>query len=231
MVKWYFETWWMIVARPIYFYAKMKEESWRERPLTFLLITSWLTALIVTLAAFIIQYVPIGSTLVEGITGFNFIIILPVLITLSLVFFMITLLILGGLITLIFGLACYSVGLVMHYVYLILGGKGKYEQILPAVFYSSAVFLALFFPVVFAFLTRYGMLDFPLFRVGYNLTYGLIALYLYGLWAVVGRMVYGVSKPKAFLGALAPIILLLIFGIIFDKMALPKFEAWITPLK
>lgn len=227
----YFAAWWEIMARPIYFYTRLKEEHWQDNPLSFLLVTSWLAAFMVTVAVFFLQYVPIGSTLVEGVTGVKFIIILPVLLTLSLVFFAITLLIVGGLLVLLLGSACFLLAWVMNYIYILLGGVGNINRMLQGTFYSSAVFLAVLFPVIFAFLTRSGVLDFSLFRVGFNLFYGFTSLYIYGLWAVAGRKAYGVSKPKAFLGALAPIMILLIFGFIFDKMALPKFESWITPLK
>lgn len=231
MINWYLTTWWMIIAQPIYFYTKLKEESWKEKSLTFLLISSWLLAFAATAAIFVIQYIPIGSTLIEGITGFKFLIILPVLITLAFVFFMITFLILGGVLTVLFGALFYAVGFILHYVYLILGGKGKLNRIVQNLFYSSAVILAGIFPVLFAVLVRYKLLDFSLFRVGYNLVYGLTLLYVYGLWAVAGRKAYDVPKWKAFVGAMVPIVFLLIVGIAFDKIALSKLESWIAPLK
>ena len=36
-LKEYFVEWWIIIARPILFYTKLKEESWKEQSLTFLL--------------------------------------------------------------------------------------------------------------------------------------------------------------------------------------------------
>jgi hypothetical protein len=227
----YLETWWTIIARPIYFYTKLKEESWKEKSLTFLFQTSWILAAAIALAIFIIQYVPIGSTLVEGVKGFKFAIILPVLITLALVFFGITFLILTGLLVVGLGAAFCAVGLVLHYTYLMLGGKGSLNRMLQSALYSGAVAMAGIFPVLFAILTRYNLLDVSLFRVGYNLVYGLTILFVYGLWAVAGRKTYNVPKWMAFLGALVPVIFLLIFGIAFDKMALSKLEAWIAPLK
>jgi len=219
------------MAQPIYFYTKLKEEDWKEKALTFLMISSWLLAAAMTLAIFVIQYIPIGGTLVEGITGWKFLIILPVLVTLALVFFIITFLILGGAMVIGLGAAFYVIGFILHYVYLLLGGKGHLNRILQDSFYSSAVVLAGLFPVFFAILTKAGTLDFSLFRVGCNLFYGLTLLYVYGLWAVAGRKVYGVPKWKAFAGALVPVIFLLIFGFVFDKIALSKLEAWIIPLK
>lgn len=227
----YLETWWTIIARPIYFYTKLKEESWKEKSLTFLLYTSWILAAAVTLAILLIQYLPIGSTLVEGIRGFKFIIILPVLITLALVFLGITLLILGGVLALVLGAAFYAVGFVLHYTYLLMGGKGSLNRMVQSSLYSSAVALAGLFPALFAILTRYNLLDFSLFRVGYNLVYAMTILFVYGLWAVAGRKTYNVPKWKAFLGALVPVVLLLLFGFAFDKIALSKIETWIAPLK
>ena len=231
MLKWYFETWWTIIARPIYFYTKLKEESWKEKSLTFLVITSWLLAAAMTLAIFLIQYLPIGSTLVEGIKGFKFLIVLPVLLTLALVFLGMTLLILGGVLVIGLGAAFYAVGFILHYTYILLGGKGSLNRMLQNSLYSSAVALAGLFPSLFALLTRYNLLDLSLFRVGYNLVYGLVGLFVYGLWAVAGRKAYGVPKWKAFAGALVPVIILLIFGIAFDKIALSKLETWIAPLR
>ncbi len=231
MLKSYFETWWTIIARPIYFYTKMKEESWKEKSLTFLIVTSWLLAATMTLAIFIIQYVPIGATLVEGIKGVKFLIILPVLLTLALVFLGMTLIILGGVLVAGLGAAFYAVGFILHYTYILLGGKGSLNRMLQSSLYSSAVALAGIFPSLFALLTRYNLLDLSLFRVGYNLVYGLVGLYAYGLWAVAGRKAYGVPKWKAFAGALVPVIILLILGIGFDKIALSKLETWIAPLK
>jgi hypothetical protein len=231
MLKWYFETWWTIIARPIYFYTKLKEESWKEKSLTFLVITSWLLAAAMTLAIFLIQYLPIGATLVEGIKGFKLLIVLPVLLTLTLVFLGMTLLILGGVLVIGLGAAFYAVGFILHYTYILLGGKGSLNRMLQSSFYSSAVALAGLFPSLFALLTRYNLLDLSLFRVGYNLIYGLVGLFVYGLWAVAGRKVYSVPKWKAFTGALVPVIILLIFGIAFDKIALSKLETWIAPLR
>jgi hypothetical protein len=230
-MQWYWKTWWLVMARPIYFYTKLKEESWQEQSLTFLLTAAWLTALVTTLLIFIVQYIPIGATLVEGVIGYKFIIVLPVLVVLASMFFIITILILGGLIVLVFGAAFYSVGLVLHLIFSLWQAKGSLNRLIQSAFYSSAVVSASFFIVIIALLTRFNVLDFSLFRVGYNLIYCLTLLYVYGLWAVMCRRNYQVPKWQALVGTLLPIIVLLIFGFAFDKMALSKIEPWISPLK
>jgi hypothetical protein len=227
----YFVTWWTIIARPILFFSRLKEADWKEEALTFLLRSAWLLAGMATVAIFVIQYIPIGSTLVEIVHGYKLLIVLPVLLTLAAVFFLITFLIVGGLLVVAFGAGFYALGFALHYTYIIMGGKGHLRRLVQQVYYSSAVVLSGLLPCLLVILTRYNMLEISLFRVGYNLFYGLTVLFAYGLWAISGRKVYGLAKWQAFAGALVPVIILLIFGLVFDKIAFGKLEAWIAPLK
>ncbi|MFH1826563.1 MAG: hypothetical protein ABH823_04645 [bacterium] len=224
----YLNTWGMIIVRPILFFTKLKEENWQKQALTFFLFSSWLLALVATVVVFVIQYVPIGRTLVEGLSGLRFVLILPVLLTLIFVFFMITFLIIGGLFTVAFFAMLYSVAWLMHYTYLLLGGKGSFNRLCQSVFYSSAVLLDGVLILALIVLTKYGNLSYSLFRVGFNFTCFLILVFIYGLWAIAGRKTYKVAKWQAFLGALAPILLLLIFGLLFDKIGLPHLRPWIS---
>lgn len=227
-LKWYLHTWWTIIVRPIYFYTRLKGEDWREKALTFFLINSWILAMVATLVIFAIQYIPIGSTLVERVSGFKFILILPVFITLALVFFLITVLILAGVFAFAFFILFYGAGYLLHFVYQLLGGKGSLNRMLQCMFYSSAAMIFGVMILLLMILNAYAKLDFSLFRGGFNSIYFLILLYIYGLWAVAGRKTYGVVRWKAFLGAIFPVIILLIFGIVFDKIALPKLQTWIS---
>jgi len=224
----YLKTWWTIIFRPIYFYTRLKEADWREESLTFFLKTFWLLALVATVVVYIIQYLRIGRTLVEGVSGLRFVIVLPVLITLAFVFFVITFLILGGLFTFAFFILFYFVGILLHYTYLLLGGKGSLNRMIQSMFYSSAIMLVGVLIFLLMILTRFAGMDFSLFRYGYNFIYFLILLYIYGLWAVAGRKTYGISKPKAFIGAVVPVVALLIFGFLFDKIAVSRLAPWIT---
>ena len=227
----YFVEWWIVIARPILFFTGLKEESWQEKGLTFFMYSTWLLALVASLAIFLIQFVPIGSTLVAGIAGWKFVIILPVLLTLAFAFFMITFLIVGGLLVLGFGAAFLALAYVLHYMYGLLGGRGHLNRMAQDLLYSSAVLLFLCLPALFGVMTRYGALELSLFKVGFNIVFVFLSVYVYGLWAVAGRKVYGVARWRAFLGALAPLALLLIFLFIFDKIAFVKLQTWIAPLK
>ncbi len=224
----YFAEWWTIMARPIYFYTILKEENWQAKPLSFLMKTAWLLAFLAALVVFIIQFVPIGSTLVAGISGYKFIIILPVLITLAAIFFLITFLLIGGLFVSGLFVAFGLVALVLHYSNQQLGGQGKLERMLQGAFYSSAAVLPFGLIFLLMILTKYGGLEFRMFGVGFNFLFFLVGLYLYGLWAIAGRKNYHLSKPRAFFGAIGPVLVLLIFVLGFDKIIFPKLKSWIT---
>lgn len=224
----YLKQWWTIMLRPIYFFTKLKDENWQEEPLTFLLLTSWILAFFSSLLVFIIQYIPIGSTLLEKVVGLKTIIIIPTLVTLAFVFFMITFLIIGGVFTALLFIFTYFSAYLLHFVYTRMGAKGKLSRLLQCLCYACAPLLSLLLIVVLALLVKLAQLDFALFRVGYNFYYFLLMIYLYGMWAIVARKTYGVSKAKAFQGALVLFIALLIFGFIFDKIALCKIQPWIS---
>lgn len=227
-LKKYCATWWTIIVQPIWFYTKLKEEDWREKSLSFLLITSWIIGLVATIIIFIMQYVPIGSTLVEGLYGIKFLLIMPVLATLAFVFFTITLLILGGAFSLGFFLMFYLTGITLHYVYIFLRGKGNMNRMVQSMFYSTAAIQSVLLILLLMIVSKFGGLSFQLFQVGFQVIYFFTLLYLYGLWAIAGRKVYGIPKWVAFAGAIIPVILLLIFGILFDKIALSRLQPWIT---
>jgi hypothetical protein len=227
----YFVEWWIIIARPILFYTRLKEESWQGKSLTFFIYSAWLLAFFASLAIFIIQFVPIGGTLVAGIVGLKFIIILPVLLTMAFAFFMITFLIVGGLLVIVFGAKFIALAFILHYIYRVLGGRSQVNRMIQSMLYSSAVVLFLCLPALFGIMTRYNLLELSLFKVGFNIVFVFLTVYVYGLWAVAGRKAYGVPRWKAFAGALAPALLMLIFLFIFDKIGVTKLESWIAPLK
>lgn len=219
------------MAKPIYFYVRLKEESWKEKAYSFFLVSAWLVAFAMTAGVFFFQYWPVGATLIEGISGYKLLVIMPVMLTLAFVFFLITFFILAGLLIVSLTAAFFVLSYVLHYIYSSLGGRGSVERTLQAVFYSSAFIVGAWLMMIIAFLTHFELLSFELFRVGFNFIFVLLIVYLYGLLAVIGRRIYGVPKWKAFAGALVPFFLLLIFAFLFDKIGMERLKSWITPLK
>jgi hypothetical protein len=216
------------MLRPIYFYARLKEESWQKDATSFALITSWLIGFFTSVIIFILHYIPIGSTLVEKVAGYKLVIVMPVILMLALVFFLMTFMILSGLLVIGIFFAMLALGCFLHYVNIKMGGKGSLNRMLQDMLYSSAVLPMASLVMIFTFFTKYGGMDFSLFRAGYNFFYFLSLLYIYGLWAIAGRKVYGIPKWKAFAGAIVPLIVLLIFGLVFDKMMLPRLQSWVS---
>jgi hypothetical protein len=223
----YFKTWWQIMLRPIYFYTKLKPENWQEEPLDFMLITAWLMAFLSTIAVFCLQYIPIGSTLLEKVAPGKIIIIVPTMLVLAFVFFVITILILGGAFTAALFCLAYFSSYVLHYVYSRLGGKGRIERFIQCMLYSLAPVIIFTIIILLTVIIKYGNIDFTVFKAGYNFFYLLFVIYSYGLWAIAARKTYGLSKAKAFQGAMVLFLCLLILGIIFDKIALSKLQSWI----
>ncbi|MFA6548649.1 MAG: YIP1 family protein [Candidatus Margulisiibacteriota bacterium] len=224
----YCGTWWTILLRPIYFYSRLKEESWQKDATSFALITAWLIGFITSVIIFVLHYIPIGSTLTEKVAGLKFIFITPVLCMLALVFFLMTFMIISGLLVIGIFASMLGVGCFLHYAYTKMGGKGSLNRMFQCMLYSSAVLPVASLVLLFTLFTKYGGMDFSLFRGGYNFFYLLSLIYFYGLWAIAGRKVYGVSKWQAFAGAVIPALVLLIFGLMFDKIMLARLQPWIS---
>jgi len=89
------------------------------------------------------------------------------------------------------------------------------------------VILVGIFPVLMILLSKRGILDFTNYRIGYNIVYSFAVLYLYGLEAIAIRKTHKVEKWQAFVAALLPAVLLIILGMVVNKM-LPRFANWIT---
>lgn len=223
-LNWYFEIFWEVVSAPILFYTILEKESWKEKALNFLVISSWILSFFITVTVFIIQIYPIGKTLFEGVTGLKFLLVAPVVLAVALMFFMIVFMILGGFALFFWYIAFYVLGLLLHLISKRLGGEGDLSNMLQAVFYASAVLLFFIIPLFFAVLVDRGVLSYDMFRVGYNLVYFLTCLFIYGLLSITLRKVGGHSKLKSFLIALVPFIILILFGIGFDLKGLEKIR-------
>lgn len=227
-LHWFIEKWFKVMLRPVYFFTRLKEENWQEEALTFLLILSWLTAFFATVVVFIVSYVPIGRYMVAGITGLKFIIILPIISVLAFNFFAITFLILAGIFVGGFFIAQTSCAVLLHFISIGWQGKGSLNRLLQSLLYGAAPYLAINLVLVLILFSKYTGLGYDLFKVGFNLIYYLTVLFVYGLWSIAVRKNYNLPKWKAFMVMLLPILGLLLFGIIFDKIALSKFALWVS---
>ncbi len=227
-LKWFAEKWLEIMLRPIYFFTVMKEESWQDDSLSFLLASAWICAFFASIMLFIVSYVPIGQYMIAGIVGFKFLVILPVLCVLAFNFFMITFLIMGGMMVCGFFVAQAICAIFIHFIASLWKGKGELNRMLQSMFYSNAAFMTVNLVFLLLLIVKFAGWGFPMFKVGYNLIYFLTLLFVYGLWSIIIRKNYDLPKWKSFVIALIPILLLLLFGLVFDKIALSKFEPWVS---
>jgi hypothetical protein len=220
----YFETWWEIVSAPILFYTVLERESWREKALDFLVWSTWILSFFITCVIFVVQVYPIGKTLVEGLTFFKLLLVSPVVLVITLMFFAIIFMILGGFVMFFAFGAFYAVGYLLYWLSKLAKGSATLPFMLQSVFYSAAVWLFYLFGLFLVILADTGFLSFDLFKIGFDLLYYFSAFFVYGLWSIAVRKVGGHTKAQAFLIAAVPFILLLLFGIFFDLKGFEKIR-------
>jgi len=228
MFKWYLEMIWKIWVQPILFYTRMPAGDWADEPLTFCGINTWILAFFTTVVVFINQLIPIGATLLVQVHGLKIITAVPVIVVLAFMFFVIVISILGGVFMALFFSLFYILGALLYLAGRWLGGKGEFFHSIKAVFYTSAVLLVGILPVIMVIFTKQGILDFTNFKIGYNIVYSFAVLYLYGLLAIAARKTQGLSRSKAFVAALLPVLLLVLVGLAMNKVILPRIANWIV---
>ncbi|MFH1618194.1 MAG: hypothetical protein ABIJ26_03940 [Candidatus Margulisiibacteriota bacterium] len=228
MLKWYFDTWCKIMFRPIYFFTLMPEGEWTEEPVSFAAISSWIVAAVLSCVIFITQYIPIGVTLVGGISGMKFLIIFPVLLLLSFMFFLITFVISGGMLMVAFFCLFYALGYILHYALKFAGGKGRLADTVKSSFYSSGVVVFGVIPLILAMIVKRDILTFGFFMVGYNIIYFMAALYYYGLISIAVKKCEHLSKGKALVFGVLPLAVFVLLGIFVNKYLLPAIEPFLS---
>ena len=225
---WYYKTWWKVMASPLTFYHEIKPQKWDEEPLSFILGSSWLAGLFVTIGIFFTQYLTIGVGLLQLVHGIEILYVMPALLVLALAFFLMTLLIAGGIVVGFF-LALFTVlGLVLYGTARLMHGHGKLTDTLKAVFYSSAALQALGILVFIAILVKFHWLDFSLFMMGENVIYILSAIYLWGLMSIGCRRFHGTGRMLSIAIAAVPFIAALLVNWYLSSKFLPAFAPWLS---
>lgn len=221
-MNWYLDTLNRIILKPILFYQDMPKGKWHEDPLSFAMVTGWILAFALTLVFFINSYLPTGLSLIEGIQGPKMIIVIPVLAVMGFAFFAMTVLIVGGiLIGAILGLLFFCAA-VLNLLLILLGGKGNIFEVGKASLYSSAVMLAGLLNILLMLPVKLKMLTFADWITGERVVFYCAAVYLYGLFSILGRKTHNVPRWKAFLAATVPFIALVLINIILSAKVLPK---------
>ncbi len=228
MLKDFFSVLSEILLNPILFFSDIKDEDWYQRPVTIAGIASLILSFAVTISIFITTYLPIGATLFEKVNPSRVIFAYPTIVVLGFAFSVITLSIAFSLF-LFLNLAVFgTLGWLVYFAGNVISkSHGDFLKHLKASFYLSATSILFVIPILMIILTKNKIIGFTNFRVGYNIIYGLLVIFLYGVEAIISRKMHGLKKWKAFVVALIPLLVLLAFGVGIDKFILPKIQPWI----
>jgi hypothetical protein len=225
--KWYLETWYTVMVRPILFYTFLPEGAWHGEALTFAGATSWVLSFFLTFAIFLIKFIQIGLYLIENLTLWERVLTSPIMIVFAFVFFAMTTLIIGGFILAGILGALWGFAVVLHFVLKLLGGRGTLFETVKALLYSSAVFLVVLIPILFAILTKYRVVEMWQLSSLENVVYYFACIYIFGLWSIAGKKVHDVPRWKAFLAATLPFAILIFFGVLFHSKVFPKLAGFL----
>ncbi len=221
-MNWYLDTFNRIIFKPILFYQDMPKGSWHEDSLSFSMVTGWILAFVLTIVFFINSYLPTGLSLIEGVQGQKMIIVVPVLAIMGSAFFAMTVLIVGGiLIGAVLGLLFFCAA-VLNLLLILLGGKGSFFEVAKAMLYSSCVLLAGLINILLMLAVKQKMMAFSDWITGERVVFYCAAVFLYGLFSILGRKTHNVPRWKAFLAATVPFIVLVLINIILSAKVLPK---------
>lgn len=221
-MNWYLETLYKIIVRPILFFTDMPRGTWQEDALSFAMVTGWILSFAITVVLFINSYMPTGLSLIEGIYGRKLVIILPVLAIMGFAFFAMTLLIIGGLLILaVIGLFVVCAA-VLNFLLVLLGGSGNIFEVVKATLYCSAAILAGLLNIFLLIAVKYKVMSAANWIIGENVIFLAASVFLYGLFAILGRKTHNVPRWKAFLAATVPFIMLLVINVILSMKVLPK---------
>jgi len=225
----YFGDWWKVMARPIYFYTFMEKGAWSDKSFTFLMTSSLLLSLALSIAGFILQILPILISIVEGITGLKFLLIIPVLLVLCLAFFLIIfLMVTGGLIVfsmIAFACAAIATSFIARYI---LNATGDIKEAIKSFFYSSAVYIPMILLAVLAISVRFRLIPYNMFIIGENVVVYCVVIYMWGLWSISIRKVFKLSKMKSAGVSLIPILIVVLLQLGASLKVLPSLERWIS---
>jgi hypothetical protein len=211
-----------VVTKPALFFENMPSGTWQEDALSFSLVTGWILSFAVTFAFFVNNYIPTGISLIEGIAGRKLVIALPVLVVMGIIFFTMTLLIIAGI--MIAAILCLFVtcaGL-LNFLLMLLGGRGNLLDVIKASLYASCAVLAGVINVFLMIAVKYKMMSVGAWITGEKVVFYLTSIFLFYVFGIMGARVHKEPTWKSFLAATVPLILLVLFNIVFSSRILPK---------
>lgn len=224
----YFDNWYKIMVRPIYFYTFMEKGPVKEEALSFAMASGWILSFFFAVAAMFLVLGPMLFGLISHLVPAKIIMILPVFAALFVVFFAIVLLVAAAVTVtaILVLLAC--AGIILDQIAVFLKGKPARADMVKACLYSSAVILVFILDVCWLIMAKYGMLSFINFLIGTNVLIFLTIIFLWGLWSIALRKVYGFSKTKSISATLIVVLIMLLLQLVGAIKILPILGRWIV---
>jgi len=223
---WYRDDLIKILFRPIFFFTHMEKGPLKDKPVTFLLLSCWIFSFLMSAFVFMATIYPMVSVLIEGISGPKLAVVIPLFAFFCFIFFIMILIMAGpviiGLIFSFFSL----LSLFLNYIAGKFGGTGDLKTMIKASFYSGAVLIPLSLMPLIAAATRYNLLSQQDLRVGLNLLFVAVIFYLWGLWSIAIRKIYGLSKQKALSASFIAVFLVLLLQMVAGSKIIAIIERW-----
>ncbi len=223
---WYCDTLIKVLFRPIYFFTHMEKGPLKDKPVTFLLLSCWIFSLLMSVFVFMATIYPMVSVLILNISGAKMFIIIPLFAFFCLIFFVMISMIAGPVMIGIVFSVFMLFSLLLHYISGKFGGEGDLKNMIKASFYSGAVLIPFSLMPVIAAATRYKALSHQNLEAGLNLLFVLTIVYLWGLWSIAIRKIYGLSKQKALSASFIAIFLVLLLQMVAGSKIIAIIERW-----
>lgn len=186
-----------VFFRPIYFYTFMDKGSIKDKPLKFLIISSWIFALSFSFFIFILLILPTFYGLIQNIPHYKLSIIIPLFIFFVTIFFVIIALALGPFVIL-FTLAITIIfAIILDFLVKSISRNSNIKSMLKACFYNSSVLIIYSFIVFLSLFSVNKSIPVQYFHSGISFIIILSFIFLWGLWSISVRKIYGLSKEKS----------------------------------
>lgn len=226
LVGWYKENLVKVLFRPIFFFSRMEKGPLKDKPVTFLLLSCCIFSFLMSAFVFMATIYPMVSVLIAGISGPKLAVILPLFAFFCSIFFIMIFIIACPLITGLIFVFFLIFALLLNYISCRIGGAGDLKEMLKASFYSGAVLVPFSLTPIIAAATRYNVLSHQNLQIGLNLLFLVVIVYLWGLWSIAIRKIYGLSKQKALSASFIAVFLVLLLQMVAGSKIIAIIERW-----
>jgi hypothetical protein len=217
-----------LITNPAQFLQEIPNTQWNEDSLTFAMIVGWIMAFSLTFVVFVNSYLPTGLGLVDGIYGQKLLIVIPVLLIMGFAFFVMTVLILGGLLNLAVVGIFFGFAALLNFLLILLGGTGNLFDMARTSLYASGALLFGLINIFLMVLVKYGFVPVPAWIMGEKIVFMAASLYLFYAFIQMSKIVHKVNGIKAFLASTVPLIILVVFNLVFSAKILPKLLGFLS---